>query len=77
MKLGDTFYYTMASNGRLTRTNDFDSSAPCHVSDKKCGPYQVAVWKCTNWDGEVEIGAGLKVRAKYPSDAAVLAALPR
>ena len=76
MKLGNTYYYRMARNGSISRDADFDSTAPCNAADKKCGANEIRVWTCTNWDNERVIAAGRNVRAKYPTDEAIAAALP-
>lgn len=74
MLIGDTYYYRLVG-GRLTSAADFDSDTPCHVSDARCLPNEVALWIARNGGPETVVAAGAKIRAKYPTDAAICAAV--
>lgn len=75
MLLGSTFYYRLNRDGQIVRDEDFDSCGPDRACDKYCNPDEIRVWRCDNWDGEISIGAGKNVRAKYGTDNAIWAAM--
>lgn len=75
MLIGNTYYFSMQSNGYVTRQEGTDGASPSHVRDSKCKANEIAVWKCTNGPRRLNVAAGKDVRRVLGDDNAILAKL--